>query len=63
MIPLLRFLLRLQPFVELGFIAERSAINPLKLWILFIASVVRGCHAKQLERFHIACAHHMRART
>ena len=35
-----RLLLRFQPFVELGFVFERGAVNALQLRVLFVAAIV-----------------------
>src|SRR5207248_2986773 len=63
MIALLRFLQHREVVVELLFGFERGAINALELRILFVAFVVRACHARQPKRTDVSGAHDVRAGT
>ena len=54
------FLLRFEPFVELGFVREGRAVDALQLWVVLVAPVVGGGDAQQLVRLHVAGAHNVR---
>src|SRR2546428_13492635 len=61
MVTLLRFLEHGEILIEFLFRFERGAVNPLQLWILFVAFVVSACDIGELERADVSGAHDMRS--
>src|SRR4030095_12213018 len=60
MVALLRFLEHCKVVIEFLFSLEGSAVNALKLWILFVAFVVRARDSCELERADVARTHDVR---
>src|SRR5882757_2997131 len=59
MVAALGLLDHLEILVERGLVLERRAVDALELRTFFVALVIRGGHAGELERADIARAHHV----
>src|SRR4029077_11070144 len=57
MIALLRFLQHREVVVEFFLRLERGAVNPLELWILFVAFIISAGEAGELGRADVSGAH------
>ena len=60
MVAALGLLEHLEILVHRGLVLERRAVDALKLRAFFVALVIRGGHAGELERADVAGAHHVR---
>ena len=59
-VALLRLFDHREIFVELGLVLERRAVDALELRVALVALVIRAGHGGELERAHVAGAHHVR---
>ena len=60
MVAALGLLDHLEIFVHRGLVLERRAVDALELRAFFVALVIGGGHAGELERADVARAHHVR---
>src|SRR2546423_4340786 len=61
MVALSGFLKHREIIIELLFRLEGSAVDALKLWILFVALVISARHIREFERADVSGAHHVRS--